>query len=65
MELDGTIATYFPWVDKVVDAIRGLGDIVNKIGIVDKVLITLPKIFDSILSVLIRHSRKKPHYKIP
>lgn len=42
-----TIATYFLWVEKVINTITGLGEIVDELFIVGKILKTFPMRFDS------------------
>ena len=46
MEEDEKIENYFLLIDEVVNTIKGLGEKIQDSGIVDKVLRTLPKIFD-------------------
>ena len=45
MEKDENIATYFLWVDEIVNTIKGLGQTVEESSIADKILEALPKIF--------------------
>jgi hypothetical protein len=46
MKEDEYIATYFLQVDEIVNIIRGLGEEVDESVIIQKVLISLPMIFD-------------------
>jgi hypothetical protein len=52
MEEDETIVTYFLRVDEVVNTIRGFREIDDESFIVDKILGTLPMIFDTQVSTL-------------
>jgi hypothetical protein len=46
MEEDENIATYFLRVDETMNTIRGLGEKVDELVVILKVLISLPIIFD-------------------
>lgn len=52
MKEDGDIATYFLWVDEIVNTMRGLGEKVENPTLVQKILISLPMRFDSKVSSL-------------
>jgi hypothetical protein len=47
MKEDEDIATYFLQVDETVNSIRGIGEEVDESIIIQKVLRSLPMIFDS------------------
>lgn len=61
MEEDETIATYFLQVYEVVNNLRGLGEIINELSIVDKILRTPPMRLDTKVFVL---EERKYLYKI-
>lgn len=46
MEKDEKIEDYFLWINEVINIVRGLGETIDDLGIVNKVLRTLPKRFD-------------------
>ena len=52
MKEDEDTATYFLWVDEIVNTMRGLGEKVENTTLVQKILRSLPNIFDSKLSAL-------------
>jgi hypothetical protein len=52
MKEDEDIATYFLRVDEIVNAIKGLGEAIKEPIIVQKILRSLPMIFDPKISAL-------------
>ena len=52
MKEDEDIATYFLWVDEIVNTMRGVGEKVENTTLVQKILRSLPIIFDSKVSAL-------------
>ena len=52
MKEDEFIAAYFLWVDETVNAIIGLGEEIEEFVIVQKVLRSLPMIFNPNISTL-------------
>ena len=61
MKEDKDIVAYFLWVDEIVNTMKGLGEKVENITLVQNILKSLPMIFDPKVSAL---KEKKDLYKL-
>ena len=52
MKEEENIVAYFLQVDEIVNIIRGLGEMIEELVIVQKILRSLPMRFDSIISAI-------------